>query len=341
MKQTPPATDAEWVRQVSQRLRALENKPTTRVGDWVFSETDEGRLIVQKPGIISDVGVPVTEEIDLTALRGYVSPADVAQAVSGGSTSSLSVATGTQVQQDVNTAVARYVADSANALAQQLEAQLGSGPTGYSFSDTFDRAMATDLGAEFFRTEGGGAGQYGTDGTGFATSVHVDGAVTQWWLDRHVTPCNTDSMVVSSTLNAIPAASGGTGGTYDSAHALCARMDSTNDDMVRFTVNRGACALDYTLGGVSTPVIPNTVVPMVDGDRWDVIAIDAVDPVYTLLRNGLSVLSWTDFGHVYPVDSSHRFGGMYNFAGTTIYAWFVTTQIAAPTVQVFNVADRV
>lgn len=82
-------TAAEKIREFEQRLHDLETKRTARVGDYVLHTDDDGRLLASKPGLVSDIGTPVAEQIDLGATRGYVTSGQVAKAVSGGKTSSL------------------------------------------------------------------------------------------------------------------------------------------------------------------------------------------------------------------------------------------------------------
>ena len=336
----PPQTDAELIRQYEQRLRALERKDTVRVGNRVLVERD-GRVLLVGPGTSdADVGNPVPEEIDLTAVRGYISAADVAQAVSGGTTNRLPIATGTQVGRDVATANAQYIADSANAAAAEALSLINKGVTGYNFVDTFDRPYATDLGAEYDRVViGVPNGAYGTDGNGFAASVVVNGAQTQQWIDQHVTPTNTNNQIIGSALDSPPPV----GSVTFSNHCLRGRMNAAGTEYVEAAIQSGSVRLGYFLAGSYHEVVPWTGIGQANGDAYSFRLGTAIDPTqYTLLRNGLATPAvWTDLGNLFPIDASHRFGAMANFAGTTVYSFFLTIQIPAPKVQQFIVSDSI
>lgn len=71
-----PTTDAAWVRDADQRLRALESKTTARVGEWVLSSVN-GRLRATKPGESLEVGAAEPIEIDLTDRGNWVTKDDL------------------------------------------------------------------------------------------------------------------------------------------------------------------------------------------------------------------------------------------------------------------------
>ena len=67
-----PQTDAEWARGTEQRLRALEQGQSTRVGEWVISSQD-GELVATKPGetlALGQAAATTTSTSDVT--RGFV-----------------------------------------------------------------------------------------------------------------------------------------------------------------------------------------------------------------------------------------------------------------------------
>jgi len=75
-----PSTDAELIRSFHDRIRALETKPTTRVGDWVLSDIN-GMLTATKPGssvaltgLAEDVGIdlPIKSLVDTSQLQQAV-----------------------------------------------------------------------------------------------------------------------------------------------------------------------------------------------------------------------------------------------------------------------------
>ncbi|MCV7424333.1 hypothetical protein H7K45_27680 [Mycobacterium yunnanensis] len=336
----PAATGAEKIREFEQRIKQLETKQSVRIGEHVLTEVD-GRPVLIKPGAQLDVGTTPAEVIDLASVRGFVTDSQVAQAVSGGKTNSLSSATGVQVQKDVATANAQYVADNANAKAAELEARLNAGDTGYFFNDSFDGdySVEKNLGPDYVRTtEGAGGGDYLSNGTGVAGQTALGGPFTQTWTDRHVNPTFTNSQTVSSTLNGVPNGSGGSG-TYNARHTLIAQGNEAFTDRVELQVERNLLMLGYKLNNVWTEIARRDI-GMADGDRFDLLVI-AAQRRFVPLRNGLTVgMEWEDIGAVYPMDANHRFGGMANMAGTIVFNFWFTTQTLAPMVQSFNFADK-
>ncbi|WP_100523063.1 hypothetical protein [Mycobacteroides abscessus] len=79
-----PRTDQEWTREVAQRLSALENPRTIRVGKWVLSAV-AGRLMATSPGEVLEVGQePTPVAVDLSQRGSQVSEQEIAEAVTGG-----------------------------------------------------------------------------------------------------------------------------------------------------------------------------------------------------------------------------------------------------------------
>lgn len=337
-----PTTDAELIRAFDQRIRQLETKQTLRVGDWVVHSTEDGRLLATKPGDVLDVGNPVADVVDLGALRGFVTDSEVAQAVSGGATNSLSTATSVQVAKDVATQNAQYTAETAQTTAARLDAQINSGASGISISDTFNRDAANDLGADYFRTVSAGAdGEFGTDGTGNAASRVVTGAVSKTWTDRHVTELATDKQRTSAVL-ATPPRVAGFSGAVDSAATLIARCSTDNATRTEAYITGGYVEIGFRIAGAYTRIGDGVGgVGMADGDSWDFWAgTDGDDYEFVLLRNNFDVCVRQDVGHNSVMGASNRHGAISARAGTTVYAFFVTTQIEAPTFQSVNFADR-
>lgn len=80
-----PRSEAELVRELDRRLKALERSQTARIGPWVLSAPD-GRLLATRPGEAAlEVGqAPTPEVVDLSARGSVVSDmntADLANAV--------------------------------------------------------------------------------------------------------------------------------------------------------------------------------------------------------------------------------------------------------------------
>lgn len=63
-----PRTEGEWGRDTRQRIKALENPATVRIGSWVLSERD-GELVATTPGRAPVVLTAVLAEADTSGLR--------------------------------------------------------------------------------------------------------------------------------------------------------------------------------------------------------------------------------------------------------------------------------
>lgn len=335
----PNQSDAEYIRALERRVRNLEQAPTKRVGDWVFSQDENGKLIATAPGqTTQDVGSPQEQVIDISGLRGFVTESQVAEAVSGGTTKDLSNATTKQVTDGQATQTAQYSADNANAAAAAIEARLNAGTSGMFWLDTFDRDAASDLGPSYTRyTAGAGGGTFGTDGSGYARQTAGGGAASQDWIDQFNTPTNTDKQQVTSVLNN-PPQPGSNPGTASARHALICNANLAFNDRVQANVWGGSYEIGFYLSGTWTQVRSGGMT-QADGDRYDFLSNPA-DHSFILLRNLLEVDRWTDVGAVYPmVDGNHRYAGMVNSAGTFVAFW-VTFQSNAPTVQQITIGDR-
>lgn len=339
-----PASDPEWVRQIQQRVNALERKQTLRLGDWVFvAHPDTGVPMLVKPGTDPlNVGEPLAEVIDLGAVRGFITKTEVAAAITQNQSNSMSTVPDTMGSMDLATANAQYAADSANAAAARIEALLNAGDTGYSFIDTMDRPAAMDLGVDYeWGQSGGAAGQYGTDGLGNAKSRSTDGATARTFSYRHVVPTNTDNQTVTVTLEAPPRSNGG-GGIVQSEIRLCARESEDRATRVEARIYHNAAYLGWRDAGVWSEFPGGSIgVGQAAGDRWDLLVGSPLGARHTvLLRNGLQLLEYNDLGAITSMGVDYRSGGFDVVAGTTIQHWVVTLQVHAPTVQQFIVADR-
>ncbi|QIG58955.1 minor tail protein [Gordonia phage AnClar] len=72
-----PTTDAEWARQMAQRVARLESQTTVRVGKWVVSSVD-GALLATAPGEDPMNLGSSTSEVDAEAVEGIVRSAGFA-----------------------------------------------------------------------------------------------------------------------------------------------------------------------------------------------------------------------------------------------------------------------
>lgn len=345
---TPPQSDPELILQLHQRLNALEASQTVRIGDWVLTQDRSTGLPIlvapgQTPLALGTTALPADVQ---TALRGYALTTDVANAVSGGATNDLSAATATTVAQNAATGNAQYSADNAQAAAAKALAILGAGSTGYLWADSFDEPEdRTGIGPRYSRVyDSGGEGNYGLDGIGNINSGSITGALPHDWIDLHDTPTNTDKQLLTATMNTVPEASGGTGGTSDSNQALIGRWDGTiiggvPGNAVVATWDNTTAYVDIFVAGVRTR-LGSQGIAQANGDRWDFQVGTDIDPYQLiLLRNELTVIPVTDAGHVHNVGAAYRQGGLWAHAGTKVFFW-ITSQMGAPSMQAFNFADR-
>ncbi len=63
-----PRTEAQWARDQQQQIKALQNRDTLRLGEWVLSERD-GEIVATKPGRTPVVLTKALEEADTSGLR--------------------------------------------------------------------------------------------------------------------------------------------------------------------------------------------------------------------------------------------------------------------------------
>lgn len=71
-----PTDNAEWARQTDQRVNALENSASVRVGSWVLSTSDDGNLIASYAdgGSVVLAKKPAGGEVDPDAIEDPVVP---------------------------------------------------------------------------------------------------------------------------------------------------------------------------------------------------------------------------------------------------------------------------
>lgn len=346
----PPQTDEQWVRQTSQRLAALEQKQTTRVGDWVLHSDDTGNLLATKPGADPlNVGNPAVDTVDLGALRGFVTDADVALAVSGGKTQDLNASKNQQVIDGAATGNAQYTADNAQALAAQALASLESGPAGVAYNDSFDRPAALDFGPDYDMSRNSAGNNYGTlgDGTTGHTSP-ITGVGLEEWRFRYLHDLNTNQQRVGATLTTPPQL--GQTAELDAQLTLAGRVDSTRplgtiDGRVEAIVEGTRCCIGYYLGGGA---------PFVNLSGWQACGTAYGDSFdfwiglgdtghdrykFALLRNTLTVATADDIPENTSVLLANRQGAVGVRMAVTQF-FFLTQAVAAPGLQSVNFADR-
>lgn len=340
---TPPQTDAQLVRQMTQQMRSAANRVTQRIGNWVIYEDDDGQLVTTKPGSTLDVGTaPVVLAIP-DSTRGYVTALQVAQAVSGGKTSDLIGSTQNQVDKDTATSDAQYSADTANAVAAAIQAQLAAGSSGYLWQDSFDLPQdLTQCGPRYSRIYHAGSGNYGLDGNGNVASGGAVGTGTAVWVDLHDTPTTTDKQLLSTTTLYRPESNGG-GGTSPSHTGLIGRWDGTMTGGVPTNAVYGWWQYNYAEVGVykagSYTKLSGASISGAGGDAMSFqVGTDADPYQLILLQNSVTAVGTNDAGHIHNVGAGYRMGGFLNYAGNTFNG--TVYQLHPPGLQAFNFADR-
>jgi hypothetical protein len=236
---------------------------------------------------------------------------------------------------------AQYSADTANAGVALLNAQLAG--TGTIFTDTFNRAAASNLGASYDRSMGSGPGTWGPDGSGNVVWAEA-GSALQSCLDRVTAAMTTKYQSIATVLTAKPRL--GNSGA-DSRIRLALRMNAAKNTFVQATLGPGTVELGYVNSGTYTRLGAAVTVPMANGDLWEFRAGTAADDYeFVLLQNNLTVCNRLDSSHLSLAGSSpatwvgtYDYGAIIANAGAVV-SFFLTFQINAPTIQVLTVADR-
>lgn len=353
----PPQDDRELIRQMSQRLRALESKSSVRIGpEWMLTTHPEsGNPILVKPGAVksldgTDVSLdPVT--IDL-ATRGFVSKTDAALAVSGGKTKDLGAATQNQVSKDIATGAAQYTADNAYAAAAQALALLEAGSDGVAYNDSFDRPLANDFGPDYDMYRSGGGNNYGTLGDGTTgLTTQLTGSTLQEWYFRRLSLLNTAQQRVSATLKDDIRK-----GQDDSINAqlkLCGRVDASVASgnivgRIEAVVERFRGCIGYTL-----PSAPSTFVnlsgwqpliaPATGGDSFDFwLGLGGTGHdryKFALLQNNLTVATADDIPENTAVLLPNRQTAIGVRTSVEVF-FYITNTREPPGLQAVNFADR-
>lgn len=338
---TKPANNAEWARQVQQRLRRLEARGTVRIGSWTLTEDGDGNLMAVNPsGQSLDVGNLPAIVAAQAADRGYVTTTQVANALSGNTTSDIVQAT--QIAPTTTAAVgtAQSSANSANAGVAAIQAQLSAGG-GISVDDSFDRAAAANtLGTDYTRTADGNPGTWGTDGAGNVVAT-LSSSVAHDLTDRHNTPTTTLYQQVTAIMPTPPARSGSLSANHSTLN-LCGRCSTDNATRVEAIVSGGSTVeLGYRLAGsysrFSGAVANVTLRP---GDRWDFMVGDpdlSDEWDFTVLQNNVTVLEHNDSGHLSSVADMYCALGVH--FGVTV-AFYLTKQIGPGVLGEFIFNDR-
>jgi hypothetical protein len=243
---------------------------------------------------------------------------------------------------------AQASADTANVGVAILNAKLAG--TGLIFTDTFNRASASNLGTDYDRSMGSGSGTFGTDGAGNAV-WSAGGATTQSCLDRVTTPMTTKYQSIAVVMTN-PPQSTSTFGTFPSDQQMALRMNAAKDTyVVAKMVGGGACEIGYVNSGTYTALGAQVFPGMNNGDLWEFRAGVATSGItedyqFDLVQNGLTVCSRIDTSHLSLNGAApstwvgtYDYGGLIAEAGTNV-SFFTTFQMPSPTLQALTVADR-
>lgn len=238
-------------------------------------------------------------------------------------------------QSPATVGVAQYAADTANSGVAILNAKVSAPPSGLTFTDTFNRAVTTNLGTDYDRVMGSGPGTWGTDGLGNAVWM-VSGFGSQLCLDRVIYPMTTKYQSISTVMTAPPAGAF----TGNSQTKLCLRMNTAKTTYVVATIDCGFVEIGYVLAGAYTRLGSTVPLTQSSGDLYEFRAGTVTnDYEFVLLQNGLTVCNRFDTGHASQVGvGTYDYGGVIAVAGVTFF--FIFLQMPAPTLQVLTVADR-
>jgi len=237
---------------------------------------------------------------------------------------------------------AQYSADTANSGVALLNAK-GAG-TGTVFTDTFNEAANTNLGANYDRAMGSGSGTWGPDGTGNVVWTAANGT-SQTCLDRVTTAMTTKYQSAAIVLTRPPSA-----GHVNAQIALGLRMNAAKTTYAVGVINPGSVEVGYVNSGIYTRLGAPVSVAQHSGDLWEFRAGTVTD-VYELLllQNNLTVCDRLDGSHLSQAGSaSTTWVGTYDYGALIATAGFNFTflfiffpvQIPAPTGQVLTFADR-
>lgn len=238
------------------------------------------------------------------------------------------------------TATAQTTANTSAVGVAVIAAQLAGGGT--NFSDTFDEAASGAPVGPYDRIMGSGSGTWGPNGSGSLVWTAA-GSASQACFDRVTTSIVDSSSAVSlaSGISVVLTNPPQAGSVSNSRVALLLRCNAANDTYVQATIDSGLVQISYTVAGAFTAMGATVSVAMNAGDTWEFRAGEhgVDDWQFNLLQNGLTVCSRTDSGHASQLGTGYDNGALTVVAGVNV-AFFVTSQIPAPSVEVLNIFDR-
>lgn len=246
-----------------------------------------------------------------------------------------------------NAATAQTTAESALALASQTAAQVAAG-AGMSYSDGFGRTTdptaQTDLGAAYNRDADSGSGTWGVDGAG---NVHAvpSGSTPQEFRDHNTAAVFTTDKQAGSVVVSTPPQGAGGFGTLSCRTGISLRENAAGTTKVVAYNDSGVVEVGYYLSGVYHQ-LGTQAATQTNGDLFEFHA--GCDPgtgyddyAFEVLLNNHVVYTVTDSGHASQkgIGGGFKYGGLIARCGTVVF-FFATIQTAAPTVQIFNLFDR-
>lgn len=238
----------------------------------------------------------------------------------------------TTAQSTANTA--QDSANTANTGVAQLVAQLDAGTSGALISDSFNRAAASTLGANWDQSYDSGSGTLGTDGSG---NMHwtTAGTGSRTCIARYqATTLVTDIQKAQIVFNAALA-----NFFVDPQGSLCLRMNTAKDTYVQALISHSSCEIGYVISGSYTRIGSPTSITSASGDLWEFRAGTAVSNYeFVLLQNGVTKVDVTDTGPSSMLGALYRYSGMVIKAGAKVIGGG-SVQEAPPDGAVFTATD--
>lgn len=179
---------------------------------------------------------------------------------------------------------------------------------GASYTDNFNRANATTLGSSW-RVDVNSQPQIVSNHAQFKTPNSGDGRAGNWV--SYVTALNTDNYGVDIQLSS----TSGSAATNNFTGAVLAIGDTFGSGMMCYgLVSTGSgCLIVTQSGAVNSPGISSgqsgqtsRATTATNVVNTDAISFKRSGNVFTLYKNGSSILSWTDTGNVVSSGSAYR-----------------------------------
>ncbi|WAB09205.1 minor tail protein [Gordonia phage LittleMunchkin] len=327
-----PTTDAEWARQMAQRVARLESQTTVRVGKWVVS-ADGAVLTATAPGEEPlNLGSP--SSVDAEAVEGIVRSAgfataeqvaevseqvteqgtavnDLADNITGAVNDGVAVGTG-KVREAFDAVLALFgLADSAQRTAlaaqQQLQEITAETPTGgQSWSTQFAGGNGTALPLSdwtgspeiVIRGNSGYAGvaEGSADGTYWKTTTFIVDSDNQS-VSMLLGSRTSDNLYTGCSLRS----------NADGTEGVYVRANATTIQIGRYT--RAGSA--FTFSGWNSLQRNNS--------EGDLIRLRCDGDNYYVLVNGQAIMSWPDTSGAVNKGANYRHGTFFEQKGSNVF----------------------